>query len=117
MNRDFSQLADVLSEYAKATEVKVEKITDDVGSEATKKVSNLSPRDTGRYATGWKLTKSGGDTSIIIHNKNSPSLTHLLEFGHAKRGGGRTKAINHIAQTQEWAEGEVLKRIEREAQE
>ena len=54
----------------------------------------------GRYAKSWrtKVTEET-HTSITYTVHAGPDgyrLAHLLEFGHAKRGGGRTKAISHI---------------------
>lgn len=54
---------------------------------------------TGAYNKGWarKITKKRLYATAQVYNKDRGHLTHLLEFGHAKRGGGRTRAFPHIA--------------------
>lgn len=46
----------------------------------------------------------------VIYNKATPSLPHLLEHGHANRGGGRTPGRPHIAP----AEEQIVKEYEEE---
>lgn len=56
------------------------------------------PNGTGRYAKGWTSTVDTKKRSAqgIIYNKDVPGLPHLLEHGHANRGGGRTPGRVHI---------------------
>ncbi len=55
-----------------------------------------SPRDSGEYANGWRCrTEAGlGPTGyyVRVFQAAKPSLTHLLEFGHAEYdfGGSAT---------------------------
>lgn len=52
-----------------------------------------------KYAGGWRgETKRGRLTAEgTIYNAVVPGLPHLLEWGHAKRGGGRVPGRSHIA--------------------
>lgn len=68
------------------------------------------------YVDGWsytvKQTSEGVDAEI--GNKYTPGLVHLLEKGHAKVGGGRVQAYEHVdpAATDAFAKfDEELKRI------
>jgi hypothetical protein len=38
---------------------------------------------------------------------------HLLEYGHAKVGGGRTRAFPHIKKNEEWAKKEFEERVKK----
>lgn len=85
-----------------AAEKNIEKGLSVVPDEVAENLRNTSPKRTGDYQSGWTKTTQiiNGQKSVIVHNANAPSLTHLLEKGHIirnKRGSyGRSKPIKHI---------------------
>lgn len=80
-----------------------------IGKEALKKLKDTSPKKSGKYAKAWTMTTDPQlvkpDNRILHVKAPHYRLTHLLEFGHALRGGGRSRAFPHI----EKAEEEVIR--------
>lgn len=99
------ELMKYLNEYQEDISEEVESVANKVGKEAVNELKQISPKGAREsYAKGWKLKKDrvGKNRYIVkVHNKTDYQLTHLLEFGHATRNGGRTKAIPHIRPTEE----------------
>ena len=94
-----TELATALSDYSEEVTQGVMKAIDEESKEAAKGLKNQSPVLTGDYAKGWtsKNTYKGKYSKInTIHNKTDYQLTHLLEYGHVKRNGGRVAAKPHI---------------------
>lgn len=81
-------------------------------NKAAKKLRNESPKGaTGKYAKGWAVKKENGRLRVVatVYGKDGTyQLAHLLEKGHAKRGGGRVAAIEHIRPVEEWAQDEAI---------
>lgn len=93
-----------LSEYTNDISEVVEIVSNKVGKEATNELKQESPKLTGDYAKGWRLKKDKigkNRYTVKIYNKTDYQLTHLLEFGHVTRNGGRTKANPHIRPVEE----------------
>lgn len=89
-------LNDYTDEVAEAVESSVEKTADEVVSMLKGGSFGFNDR---KYSKGWtkKIVKHRLYSEAIVYNKPHYRLTHLLEFGHAKRNGGRTRAFPHIA--------------------
>lgn len=57
-----------------------------------------APRDKGDYAKSIRYRVKGKGREVQGHvYSTKPGLPHLTEKGHAKVGGGKTRAIVHIA--------------------
>ena len=101
-----------LQEYADLATDDLKKAVKKAGDEAKKDIPNNAPVKTGAYKKSWavKTTKETSNAmEVVVHSKNRYQLAHLLEFGHAKRGGGRTRAFPHIAPAEQRA-AELLER-------
>lgn len=107
-------MSDILSEFSTDVSKAAGEAIAEVAKESAKKLKQTSPRKTGKYAAGWTYKVEKGtvtNSATVYGKKNTYPLAHLLENGHAKRGGGRTAPIVHIKPVEEWAIAEVEKRI------
>ncbi len=111
------EVMDGLQEYAELATDALKKEIQAAGKVAKTQIEQTAPRKTGAYAKSWAVKKTGetsNSLSVTVYSKNRYMLTHLLENGHAKRGGGRVAAIPHIAPAEETAIKSLEQNIERE---
>lgn len=115
----------------------IDKILDDYGKgvlngvdEALKQLANkgrnavrknaraVTSKKRRKYSNGWMYQMQTGSNrwaaSAVIYNKKQPGLAHLLEHGHAKVGGGRTRTLEHILPVEEQLSEEALSVIKKE---
>lgn len=103
-----SELADAvmegLVEYAELATEDMKAAVKKAGQTVRKEIQAGAPVKTGAYRKSWAV-KTTRETSnfmeVTIHSRNRYQLAHLLEFGHAKRGGGRVSGRPHIAPAEE----------------
>ncbi len=110
------EVMDGLEEYAELAVDVMKKEIQETSKVVKKQIEQTAPRKSGRYAKSWavkKTAESSNSLEVTVHSRNRYMLTHLLENGHAKRGGGRVRAIPHIAPAEELGAQELEKRIER----
>ena len=110
------EVMDGLEEYADLAVDVMKKEIQETGKYVKQQISQSAPKKSGRYAKSWAVKKTketSNSLEVTVHSKNRYMLTHLLENGHAKRGGGRVRAIPHIAPAEEMGIRELEERITR----
>ncbi len=102
------QMADVimdgLMEYADLATDVMKDCVKKAGDTVKKETQENAPVKSGRYKKSWAVKRqreTSNTLEVVVHSRNRYQLTHLLEKGHAKRGGGRVGAIPHIAPAEE----------------
>ncbi|MBQ6944418.1 MAG: HK97 gp10 family phage protein [Ruminococcus sp.] len=93
-----------LQEYAELADDAMKEAVKKTATSVKKEISANAPKDTGAYGKSWKATKvkeNSHSLQMTVHSKDHYRLAHLLEKGHAKRGGGRVAGKPHIAPAEE----------------
>ena len=110
---DIDNLADEvmkgLLEYSELANDEMKKAVRKTATSVKKEISANAPKLTGDYAKSWTTKKTAENSHTLqmtVHSKNRYQLAHLLENGHAKRGGGRVEGKPHIAPAEK--NGELL---------
>ncbi len=111
-------IAQELEQWQMDKEKEVKRALTKRARECKNRITQSSPVRYGLYSSAWRgeaVYESQRAIRIIIHNRDYPGLTHLLEYGHAiKPGTGRVLGIPHIKPAEEEAKANVeedLKKI------
>ena len=105
-----------LREYADLATDSMKAAVKKAGNTVKTDITANAPERTGRYAKSWraKTTKESATAlEVTVYSPTRYMLAHLLEHGHAKRGGGRVAAIPHIAPAEQRGAEELEREIER----
>lgn len=104
-----------LEKYANLATDDMKDAVKDTANSVKKDIESSAPVLTGRYKKSWRIKKireNANSLDVLVHSSNRYQLTHLLEFGHAKRGGGRVAGKPHIEPAAEKGEQDLIKAIE-----
>lgn len=114
------QLADEvvagLMEYKGLVNTDMKSAVRKAGQSVKKDIQANAPKRTGEYSKSWRIktTKETAESlELTVYSAEKYSIAHLLEKGHAKRGGGRVAARPHIAP----AEEKAIKQLEEDIKE
>lgn len=109
-------IASGLQDYANLADAEVKKAVCKTANSVKREVSQNAPKRTGQYAKSWKprVTGESSHNLKVTVYAGKYQIAHLLENGHAKRGGGRVEGIPHIAPAEENGE-KLLQELIRKA--
>jgi len=96
----------LLEEYGEEIRTDLNLAILETSNDTLRNLKAVSPVLTGSYRKGWSKkmeTTRWDSSSVVFYNKTDWQLTHLLNTGHAKRGGGRVPGDGHIDRAEEYA--------------
>ncbi len=109
-----SEIEKQLTDYKDLAADELKKAVKKAGKTTKEGINDSAPVRTGKYAKSWtsKVTaESSSGIEVTVYSPRRYMLAHLLENGHAKRGGGRVRAIPHIHPAEEAAEEQLERDI------
>lgn len=89
-----------LTEYAELANEDMKKAVKDASKTVKKEIQAGAPQKSGAYKKSWAVKtvrETANALEQTVYSRNRYQLAHLLEHGHAKRGGGRVSGTAHIA--------------------
>lgn len=110
-----SAVMEELEKYAGLAADDLKDAVKETAKSVRKNIQNNAPVDTGKYKKSWSVKNVHEDSEsidLVVHSRNRYQIAHLLEHGHAKRGGGRVAARPHIAPAEEAGNEKLVQTIE-----
>lgn len=105
-----------LNDYADASADGVKSAVQKAAKTVKTEIQAGAPVKSGAYKKSWS-TKNTAESShkleVTVYSRNRYQIAHLLEHGHAKRGGGRVSARPHIAAAEQAGIEQLEQEIER----
>ena len=110
---------EALKEFAGAVDYDIKYVTEKVAQRAkenvVRNIKTSGIKGTGKYRKSIAVRDLKGGLLVkkkLIYAKSPHSrLTHLLEYGHAKRNGGRTRAFAHWEPAEREAIDDFMKEL------
>ena len=109
-------IMDELNKYAEVAADDLKDAVKDTAKLVRKDIQATAPVRTGAYAKSWSVKnvhEDAGSIDLVIHSRNRYQIAHLLEHGHAKRGGGRVEARPHLAAAEKRGNEKLVETLER----
>lgn len=104
-----------LEKYADLATDELKAAVKETAASVRKDIQAGAPVDTGKYKKSWSVKNVREDSEsieLVVHSRNRYQIAHLLEHGHAKRGGGRVAAKPHIASAEQRGNEKLVQTIE-----
>jgi len=104
-----------LEKYADLAADELKAAVKETAASVRKDIQAGAPVDTGKYKKSWSVKNVREDSEsieLVVHSRNRYQIAHLLEHGHAKRGGGRVAAKPHIASAEQRGNEKLMQTIE-----
>jgi hypothetical protein len=108
-------IMDELEKYADLAADELKAAVKETAASVRKDIQAGAPVDTGKYKKSWSVKNVREDSEsieLVVHSRNRYQIAHLLEHGHAKRGGGRVAAKPHIASAEQRGNEKLVQTIE-----
>ena len=110
-----SAIMEELEKYADLAADELKAAVKETAASVRKDIQAGAPVDTGKYKKSWSVKNVREDSEsieLVVHSRNRYQIAHLLEHGHAKRGGGRVAAKPHIASAEQRGNEKLVQTIE-----
>ena len=110
-----SAIMDELEKYAELASDDLKAAVKETAASVRQDIQAGAPVDTGKYKKSWSVKNVHEDSEsidLVVHSRNRYQIAHLLEHGHAKRGGGRVAAKPHIAAAEQRGNEKLVTTIE-----